>query len=68
MAGDHQGEERHRLRSPDPLVRAGALPHGEGPPHEPEVGNTDAVLDGDIDTFIDAYLRQRLAQRPASPA
>jgi peptide chain release factor 2 len=32
-----------------------------------DVGNTDAVLDGDIDAFIDAYLRQRLAQRPASP-
>jgi peptide chain release factor 2 len=26
-----------------------------------EVGNTDAVLDGDLDAFIDAYLRQRLA-------
>jgi peptide chain release factor 2 len=23
-----------------------------------EVGNVDAVLDGDIDKFIDAYLRQ----------
>jgi peptide chain release factor 2 len=26
-----------------------------------EIGNTDAVLDGDLDTFINAYLRQRLA-------
>lgn len=26
-----------------------------------EVGNTDAVLDGDIDPFIEAYLLQRLA-------
>jgi peptide chain release factor 2 len=24
-----------------------------------EVGNADAVLDGDLDGFIDAYLRQR---------
>ncbi len=28
-----------------------------------EVGNTDGVLDGDIDTFIDAYLRQQAGQR-----
>jgi peptide chain release factor 2 len=26
-----------------------------------EVGNTDAVLDGDIDAFIEAYLLQRIA-------
>jgi len=26
-----------------------------------EVGNTDAVLDGEIDVFIEAYLRQRIA-------
>ncbi|MBI3304517.1 MAG: peptide chain release factor 2 [Deltaproteobacteria bacterium] len=26
-----------------------------------EVGNTDAVLDGEIDAFIEAYLRQRIA-------
>jgi len=34
-----------------------------------EIGNTDAVLDGDIDPFIDAYLRQQLAVgRPAAGA
>jgi len=26
-----------------------------------EVGNTEAVLDGEIDTFIEAYLHQRIA-------
>jgi peptide chain release factor 2 len=26
-----------------------------------EVGNTDAVLDGEIDVFIEAYLLQRIA-------
>jgi peptide chain release factor 2 len=26
-----------------------------------EIGNTDAVLDGEIDTFIEAYLLQRIA-------
>jgi peptide chain release factor 2 len=26
-----------------------------------EVGNADAVLDGDLDGFIDAYLRQQAA-------
>ncbi len=34
-----------------------------------EIGNTDAVLDGDIDAFIDAFLRQQLASgRPAARA
>jgi peptide chain release factor 2 len=33
-----------------------------------EVGNTDAVLDGDLDVFIDAYLRQRLATGRAAGA
>ncbi|TMA43023.1 MAG: peptide chain release factor 2 [Deltaproteobacteria bacterium] len=39
-----------------------------------EVGNADAVLDGDIDVFIEAYLRQQAAppararQPPAPPA
>jgi peptide chain release factor 2 len=28
-----------------------------------EVGNADAVLDGDLDAFIDAYLRQQAAAR-----
>ena len=32
-----------------------------------EVGNADAVLDGDIDTFIDAYLRQHAGERTAAP-
>jgi len=31
-----------------------------------EVGNADAVLDGDIDVFIEAYLRQQAA--PATRA
>jgi peptide chain release factor 2 len=26
-----------------------------------EVGNTDAVLDGDLDPFVDAWLRSQLA-------
>ncbi|TMB57453.1 MAG: peptide chain release factor 2 [Deltaproteobacteria bacterium] len=38
-----------------------------------EIGNADAVLDGDLDVFIEAYLRQqaapsRSAQPPATPA
>jgi len=33
-----------------------------------EVGNTDAVLDGDIDGFIDAYLRQRAGGEAGSAA
>jgi peptide chain release factor 2 len=32
-----------------------------------EIGNADAVLDGDLDVFIDAYLRQQVS-RAAAPA
>ena len=33
-----------------------------------EIGNADAVLDGDLDVFIEAYLRQQAATaRPAQP-
>jgi peptide chain release factor 2 len=33
-----------------------------------EVGNADGVLDGDLDTFIDAYLRQQANVPGGSPA
>jgi len=33
-----------------------------------EIGNADAVLDGQIDAFIDAYLRQQAAGEGESPA
>jgi peptide chain release factor 2 len=33
-----------------------------------EVGNADGVLDGDLDVFIDAYLRRQLAQANARPS
>ena len=37
-AGDdgqlRQGQERHRLGQPDPLLRPPPLPHGQGPPHQ----------------------------------
>ena len=29
-----------------------------------EMGNTDAVLDGDLDPFIENYLRQTLGEEP----
>src|SRR4029077_2981542 len=29
-----EGQDRHRLRPPDPLLRAASLPDGEGPAHE----------------------------------
>ncbi len=32
-----------------------------------EVGNTDAVLDGDLDQFIEAYLLQKLATPSRTP-
>ena len=33
-----------------------------------EVGNADGVLDGDIESFIDAYLRQRASGADTAPA
>ena len=33
-----------------------------------EVGNADGVLDGDLDPFIDAYLRHQLGQASAQPS
>ncbi len=32
-----------------------------------EEGNTQAVLNGDLDAFIEAYLRQRMGEKTASP-
>jgi peptide chain release factor 2 len=32
-----------------------------------EEGNTQAVLNGDIDGFIEAYLRQQMGEKTASP-
>ncbi len=47
----------NRLGEPDPLLRAPALHHGQGPPDRRGSGNVDAVLDGRADPFISAYLR-----------
>jgi peptide chain release factor 2 len=33
-----------------------------------ETGNADAVLDGKLDDFVEAYLRQELARRSARKA
>ena len=49
-------QERDQLRQPDPQLRARAVPPREGRAHEHETGNVDAVLDGDLDAFIEAYL------------
>ena len=53
------GQEGHRLRQPDPLLRPPALPHGEGPSHPLRGGNPDRVLDGDLDDIIKATLVAR---------
>jgi peptide chain release factor 2 len=31
-----------------------------------EIGNTQAVLDGEIDAFIEAYLRSRVGEKKAA--
>ena len=62
-AGTAVGE---RVRLADPVVRAAPVPTGEGPPDGVEVGNVDAVLDGDIDRLIEAELRRRATPDEAS--
>ena len=49
--------EGDRLGQPDPLLRLYALHDGQGPPDELRDGNVDAVMDGDLDGFINAYLK-----------
>ena len=36
---DRRRQEGHRLRQPDPQLRAAALPDDQGPPHEVQVGD-----------------------------
>ena len=50
-------EERHRLGSPDPLLCARPVAHQDLRTNY-EVGNTQAVLDGDLDDFIQASLKR----------
>jgi len=56
----HKVTWRGEIRS---VVCDGALPTGEGPPHDEETGNVDAVLDGDIDKFLAAYCAGDAAER-----
>ena len=58
---------RGRLGQPDPELRAAPVPDGQGPPDEPRDRNTTAVLDGDLDTFMQAEL-ERLATGGERPA
>ena len=49
-----------RLGQPDPLVRRAAVPDGEGPAHRGrDQATSTAVLDGDLDEFMEGYLRWR---------
>jgi peptide chain release factor 2 len=50
-------QERRRLGPPDPLLRAGQSRIKDLRTNV-EVGNTQAVLDGDLDDFIEASLKQ----------
>jgi peptide chain release factor 2 len=52
---DSQG--RHRLGQPDPVLRARPVAH-QGSAHGVENSNTTAVLDGDIDAFLEASLKE----------
>ena len=52
-AGDPEG---HRLGQPDPLLHPPALPLIKDHRTKHEEGNVDAVLDGDLDRFVEAYL------------
>jgi len=50
----HKTKKDIRLGQPDSLLCAPSLPHGQDHRTGVEVGNADAVLDGDIDQFIQA--------------
>ena len=60
-AGRHRPgqQDRHRLGPPDPLLRAAALPDGEGPAHRRADLEHRRVLDGDLDAFMEAALAQK---------
>ena len=54
-------QDRYRLGPPDPLLRAAALPAGEGPAHRRANRRAPQdVLDGDLDPFMEAALAQRV--------
>ena len=53
-------QDRHRLGPPDPLLCAAALSAGEGPAHRRREQQPAAVLDGDLDPFMEAALAQRV--------
>ena len=53
LRGDH---DRRRFRYADPQLRAAPVHHGQGPPNRHETSDVNAVLDGDLDSFMEAYL------------
>ena len=55
-----ESKVRHRLGSPDPQLRARPVPR-EGPPHERRNRQHGRVLDGDLDQFIEASLKNGVA-------
>ena len=57
---DERRQDRYRLGPPDPLLRAAALPDGQGSAHRGRDRQPGAVLDGDIDRFLAAALAQRI--------
>ena len=64
-AATEADQERHRLGPPDPLLRAAALPDGEGPAHGRGNQQYPGVLDGDLDEFLSASLAARVGNKRA---
>ncbi len=61
-------KERNRLGQPDPLVCVPALSNGQRPPDRPmKAGKVAAVMDGDLDRFIEAYLKKKMAGALLAP-
>ncbi len=51
----------HRLRQSDPQLRPPPVPDGQGSSDRARDGKHGAVLDGDLDAFIQAYLLEKAA-------
>jgi peptide chain release factor 2 len=66
--GGARGQGRGGLGQPDPVLRAAALPDGEGPAHEFRDLGHGGVLDGDLDGLMAATLAMNASGKTRAEA